>query len=355
MISFFGTRTKMFFNNVSISSLFRPGCLIYKIFLTFCTALHGMDFRMSDESPSTPTAFPFENNAVICMRTDLHENWHCQSWFWLSQSLSFLLPSHSSISLLAFFFNFHLIILILLPQTSFQFVLPFLLVSRCQTIFFTLLRFTDQLIVLNSLHFLCDSSGPVFFCFDWAFLLWPTSILPHCVLSSSVLPHCLCSSGFFTILLLFVEWFKFTRTALDNSSAMSSMLTSHIRSDASSKLSTFFLRKSVSLLVCVRPSSFEDREALVFPGFFLLRQPRVIHQRPNDLQSFSTLQFLATVLLITQSISTDKIMNDSSTSATARSSHHFSTSCSLYWIQLELQFFITFVGLPIPFCLCVFL
>ena len=154
MIFFFGKRTMIFFNHVSISSLFRPKYLILSLSdLLQRSPRNGLQ-NLSRVTIS-PNRFPIRER-----RCDLHGNWHCHSW-----SLTFpviFLPAVLPLINFSSRLLFHLIILIFLPRISFQFDLPFLPVSWCQTIFFTLKRMTDEFVVLDSLHFLCDYSCPIF-------------------------------------------------------------------------------------------------------------------------------------------------------------------------------------------------
>ena len=97
LISLSGTRTKTFFNHVSISSLFKPGAS----FLSWPSAPppQRMEFRMSNESPSTPTAFPLNKTLryawkLIHVRTDII-NLGSPARSFSSTSLPFLFSSSS--------------------------------------------------------------------------------------------------------------------------------------------------------------------------------------------------------------------------------------------------------------------
>ena len=66
---FLGIGAMMFLSHVSTFTLLCPLYLKPKAFLIFCSALHGSVLKISDEIPSTPTALPFENEALPWIRT----------------------------------------------------------------------------------------------------------------------------------------------------------------------------------------------------------------------------------------------------------------------------------------------
>ena len=141
---FFGRRTMMFISHVSISSLFRPKYIMSNAFLIFCNALHGMDFRISAEIPSAPTAFPLRERSSA-----LHEKLTLSFsalYFPLHIIACFFPPIQQKLSPLLLFSSHHLDTS---SSNSFQLLLHFLPLSRCHNIFFTLWRMTDKLIVLT--------------------------------------------------------------------------------------------------------------------------------------------------------------------------------------------------------------
>ena len=68
---FFGISTMMFLSQVSMSFFVLTFVFHPKSFFDFLQSFPGYGFKTSAEMPSTPTALPFENEARLCMITDI--------------------------------------------------------------------------------------------------------------------------------------------------------------------------------------------------------------------------------------------------------------------------------------------